>query len=287
MFLAFKSISNLNRSASSPVADVEEKPRSSQPIIPTYNEGPKFHKAPCYNDGHITGNPADCASFLICSGGKYIAMHCRYGLSWDSLTDTCNSIEYSQCNIDIPKPVPAPAPAPILNVQAPPPQAPPIQTPPFGEPYPNDPYGTPLAQPFGSPPYSGPPQGGPPVGGPPPYGGPPPESGPPPYGGPGGGGPPPYGGPEPYGPPELLIAPPPIAPPLPIGPQFEGGLCPRDNLLIANAADCTSYLICNHGKLIARPCGPGLYWDQNINTCNNIEDTQCQFDIGKRKRNIG
>ena len=49
--------------------------------------------------------------------------------------------------------------------------------------------------------------------------------------------------------------------------------------LAPNPNDCSSFLICNHGKYEAIPCPSGLHFDYKIKTCNAPEAANCQSGI--------
>lgn len=40
--------------------------------------------------------------------------------------------------------------------------------------------------------------------------------------------------------------------------------------------DCTSYLVCLHGKPLAMPCPSGLHWNSNVKTCDWPHSANCQ-----------
>ena len=56
----------------------------------------------------------------------------------------------------------------------------------------------------------------------------------------------------------------------------EGSKCPQEGSFAPNPADCGSFLMCNHGKYIVRPCGGGLHWDNKIKACNSIDLAECK-----------
>merc|ERR1712241_1400148 len=61
---------------------------------------------------------------------------------------------------------------------------------------------------------------------------------------------------------------------------LDGSSCSPEGSLAPNPNDCSSFLMCNHKKYMVRPCHDGLVWDTKYNTCNRaqnvIQKVQCK-----------
>ena len=66
--------------------------------------------------------------------------------------------------------------------------------------------------------------------------------------------------------------------------QVEGAKCSQEGSFVANSEDCSTFLMCVFGEYISRPCGCGLHWDENIQSCNLIANANCPFGDGKQER---